>query len=143
MLSGHCALSFGCRPSAASCLPILLRLRPNGAHGRYSARSRGFSKPDVRSKTPMTASYGVRWFEAELTDDGNAQRAVIPARRDAWVKLTRSSRNLWTPRLLNSIIVCGRSKDTTMDVAFWLRDLGLQQYDALFRENDIDAEVLS
>jgi class 3 adenylate cyclase len=30
-----------------------------------------------------------------------------------------------------------------MDVAFWLRDLGLQQYDALFRENDIDAEVLS
>src|SRR5580693_8523198 len=77
MLSGHCALSFGCRPSAASGLPILLRLRPNGAHGRYSARSRGSSKPDVRSKTPMTASYGVRWFEAEVTDDGNAQIAVI------------------------------------------------------------------
>ena len=30
-----------------------------------------------------------------------------------------------------------------MDVAVWLRDLGLQQYDALFRENDIDAEVLA
>ena len=30
-----------------------------------------------------------------------------------------------------------------MDIAVWLRDLGLQQYDALFRENDIDAEVLS
>ena len=30
-----------------------------------------------------------------------------------------------------------------MDVAVWLRDLGLQQYDALFRENDIDAEVPS
>ena len=30
-----------------------------------------------------------------------------------------------------------------MDVAVWLRDLGLQQYEALFRENDIDAEVLS
>ena len=29
-----------------------------------------------------------------------------------------------------------------MDVAVWLRDLGLQQYEALFRENDIDAEVL-
>jgi hypothetical protein len=26
---------------------------------------------------PMTASYGVRWFEAEVTDDGNAQTAVI------------------------------------------------------------------
>ena len=30
-----------------------------------------------------------------------------------------------------------------MDIAVWLRDLGLQHYDALFRENDIDAEVLS
>ena len=30
-----------------------------------------------------------------------------------------------------------------MDVAVWLRGLGLQQYEALFRENDIDAEVLS
>jgi class 3 adenylate cyclase len=38
---------------------------------------------------------------------------------------------------------CGRSKETTMDVAVWLRGLGLQRYEALFRENDIDAEVLS
>jgi class 3 adenylate cyclase len=30
-----------------------------------------------------------------------------------------------------------------MDVAVWLRGLGLQQYEAQFRENDIDAEVLS
>ena len=30
-----------------------------------------------------------------------------------------------------------------MNVAVWLRDLGLQQYDALFRENDIGAEILS
>ena len=30
-----------------------------------------------------------------------------------------------------------------MDVAVWLRGLGLQQYEALFRENDVDAEVLS
>jgi SAM domain (Sterile alpha motif) len=29
-----------------------------------------------------------------------------------------------------------------MDVAVWLRSLGLEQYEALFRENDIDAEVL-
>src|SRR3984957_13966440 len=34
-------------------------------------------------------------------------------------------------------------QDTTMDIAVWLRDLGLQQYDALFRENDIGAEILS
>ena len=30
-----------------------------------------------------------------------------------------------------------------MDVGDWLRSLGLGQYDALFRENEIDAEVLS
>ena len=30
-----------------------------------------------------------------------------------------------------------------MDVAVCLRGLGLQQYEALFRENDVDAEVLS
>ena len=29
-----------------------------------------------------------------------------------------------------------------MDVAVWLRGLGLQRYEALFRENDIDAKVL-
>ena len=29
-----------------------------------------------------------------------------------------------------------------MDVAVWLRSLGLEQYEALFPENDIDAEVL-
>jgi hypothetical protein len=30
-----------------------------------------------------------------------------------------------------------------MDVGDWLRSLGLGQYETLFRENDIDAEVLS
>jgi hypothetical protein len=30
-----------------------------------------------------------------------------------------------------------------MDVAVWLRGLGFEQYETLFRENDIDAEVLS
>src|SRR5271154_3911465 len=30
-----------------------------------------------------------------------------------------------------------------MDVAVWLRDLGLEQYETLFGDNDIDAEVLS
>jgi hypothetical protein len=30
-----------------------------------------------------------------------------------------------------------------MDVGDWLRSLGLGQYETLFRENDVDAEVLS
>ena len=29
-----------------------------------------------------------------------------------------------------------------MDIAAWLRDLGLERYEAAFRENEIDAEVL-
>ena len=29
-----------------------------------------------------------------------------------------------------------------MDVGAWLRSLGLEQYEALVRENDIDAEIL-
>ena len=30
-----------------------------------------------------------------------------------------------------------------MDIGSWLRGLGLGQYEALFRENEIDADVLS
>ena len=30
-----------------------------------------------------------------------------------------------------------------MDVGDWLRSIGLGQYETLFRQNDIDAEVLS
>jgi SAM domain (Sterile alpha motif) len=29
-----------------------------------------------------------------------------------------------------------------VDVASWLRDLGLERYEATFRENDVDAELL-
>ena len=29
-----------------------------------------------------------------------------------------------------------------MDIGAWLRYLGLEQYDAAFRDNDVDAEVL-
>ena len=29
-----------------------------------------------------------------------------------------------------------------MDVAGWLRDLGLERYEAAFRENDVSTEVL-
>ena len=29
-----------------------------------------------------------------------------------------------------------------MDVGEWLKSLGLEQYEAAFRENDVDAEVL-
>jgi class 3 adenylate cyclase/tetratricopeptide (TPR) repeat protein len=32
--------------------------------------------------------------------------------------------------------------DTAVDVASWLRDLGLERYEATFRENDVDAELL-
>jgi hypothetical protein len=34
------------------------------------------------------------------------------------------------------------SRGTTMDVGGWLRKLGLEQYEAAFRENEIDETVL-
>ena len=34
------------------------------------------------------------------------------------------------------------SKGATMDVGGWLRGLGLGQYEAVFRENEIDIDIL-
>ena len=36
-----------------------------------------------------------------------------------------------------------RAGGTAVDVASWLRDLGLERYEAAFRENDVGAELLS
>ena len=33
-------------------------------------------------------------------------------------------------------------EDTAVDVGSWLRNLGLERYEAAFRENDVNAEVL-
>src|ERR1700722_9972477 len=40
-------------------------------------------------------------------------------------------------------MISGNRSGIDMDVGDWLRSLGLGQYETLFRENDIDAEVLS
>ena len=34
------------------------------------------------------------------------------------------------------------SEDHRMDIAAWLRGLGLEQYEPAFRDNDVDGEVL-
>jgi hypothetical protein len=47
----------------------------------------------------------------------------------------------WTPFPISTIIV-SRTGVRTTDIGSWLRSLGFEQYQALFRENDIDAEVL-
>src|SRR5271166_6479153 len=54
----------------------------------------------------------------------------------------RSGATLWTLGLRQIIIDLGRSKEKTMDVGGWLRSLGLGQYEAAFRDNEIDGEVL-
>ena len=38
--------------------------------------------------------------------------------------------------------MASRSGNVTMDVGEWLRSLGLGQYEAAFRDNGIDADVL-
>ena len=36
-----------------------------------------------------------------------------------------------------------RAKDQHMDVAAWLKGLGLERYEAAFRDNEIDRQVLT
>src|SRR5271170_3977023 len=49
---------------------------------------------------------------------------------------------LWTPWAARRIVGTKSFGRATMDVGDWLRSLGLGQYDAAFRDNEIDGEVL-
>ena len=51
------------------------------------------------------------------------------------------SKPCWTPFPISTIIV-SRTGCRTMDIGSWLRSLGLGQYEAAFRDNPVDAEVL-
>ena len=58
--------------------------------------------------------------------------------------MRRHRQNLhWTPFFVRSIMRAGNSWASVMDIMVWLRSLGLGQYEAVFRENDIDETVLS
>ena len=64
--------------------------------------------------------------------------------------LWRSSGSTTDPLFLDTSDLSGRyshlerhrAGDTAVDVASWLRDLGLERYEAAFRENDVSAEDL-
>ena len=56
-------------------------------------------------------------------------------------RMKGQSKPCWTPFPISTIIV-SRTGCRTMDVGSWLRSLGLGQYEAAFRDNAIDAEVL-
>src|SRR5215469_13825945 len=52
-----------------------------------------------------------------------------------------STAQLWTGRFNQTMIRSG-PWSAAMDVGGWLRSLGLGQYEALFRANEIDADIL-
>ena len=56
-------------------------------------------------------------------------------------RIKGQSKPCWTPFPISTIIV-SRTGCRTMDVGSWLRSLGLGQYEAEFRDNEIDADVL-
>jgi class 3 adenylate cyclase/tetratricopeptide (TPR) repeat protein len=58
--------------------------------------------------------------------------------------MTRNGRKIAYPGQAISIRITARwaSRGATMDVGGWLRKLGLEQYEAAFRENEIDDTVL-
>jgi hypothetical protein len=58
------------------------------------------------------------------------------------IQSRRSGPTPWTLGLHQIIIDLDRSEETTMDVGAWLRSLSLGQYEAAFRDNEIDGEVL-
>ena len=55
--------------------------------------------------------------------------------------LTRQNLH-WTPFFVRSIMRVGKSWAAVMDIVVWLRSLGLGQYEAAFRENEINERVL-
>src|SRR5271165_3000058 len=75
----------------------------------------------------------------------SAQRAVIHRRCGEWSYRPKQSRR-YGPRHGHRDRVRpslpSRSEETTMDVGVWLRSLGLGQYEAAFRDNEIDGELL-
>jgi hypothetical protein len=57
------------------------------------------------------------------------------------INFTRSQAGA-SVKLLSLNLALAERKAANMNVADWLRTLGLEQYEALFHQNDIDAEVL-
>jgi len=65
-------------------------------------------------------------------------------RQGHWVIMTQTSSptaHPWTGRFNRRMIRSG-PWSAAMDVGGWLRNLGLGQYEALFRANEIDADIL-
>ncbi len=86
-----------------------------------------------------------RPWEDDAVLDGNAQIAVICRRRGSGrVDPIAAASNLpaWTHGLPGTIISIEPYAGTTMNVAQWLNAIDLGQYEALFREHEIDAGVL-
>jgi SAM (Sterile alpha motif) domain-containing protein len=59
-------------------------------------------------------------------------RSPVPPILRSW---TRPTLRRYSPRT-------SRPEKTVMDVASWLRNLGLERYEIAFRENDVGADVL-
>src|SRR6476620_11864972 len=70
---------------------------------------------------------------------GSGWRRVKPTRL---TRLGHSSAGRWTQGFASTIMCARRSWGAIMDVAGWLRSLGLEQYEEAFRENAIDDTVL-
>src|SRR5947209_20624041 len=51
---------------------------------------------------------------------------------------TAADAGIFPPRTVMAVL---RAKDQHMDVAAWLKGLGLERYEAAFRDNEIDRQV--
>src|ERR1700674_4252183 len=68
-----------------------------------------------------------------------ARDAIL--RRSCDVEIaTAADAGIFPPRTVMAVL---RAKDQHMDVAAWLKGLGLERYEAAFRDNEIDRQVLT
>src|SRR5271166_2170936 len=122
-----------CPLPAVRNVPPVPRSRPalGGERAFPGDACRGGVRPKRAStEVPNRTS---RWWKAAIRLRGSKGKARPPARRqihrmDTWGGLDDDTQR--------------PSGNVTMDVGDWLRGLGLGQYEAVFLENDIDADVL-
>src|SRR5271168_4462741 len=70
-----------------------------------------------------------------LSEDSMREKEVSRACRRGFGVILWTGCSAWT-------IMAGPSGNVTMDVGEWLRSVGLGQYEAAFRDNGVDADVL-
>jgi hypothetical protein len=122
-----------------------LRIFPQFASLALGCRSE-MSASTAKTSIASTRA-GFFLYDAEWTKRSSAGGAG-QINRESWVRTGTGTRQdeqprepSWTPSLRRTMMF-NNSMGADMDVASWLRSLGLERYEAAFRDNEITEKVL-